>query len=100
MKKKTSSAIRIPSAKNADQPATRKMLWLVRDELKSEIRSLGLKNDSQFGEVRSQFEEMKSELFRMHTLLEEQNSNNRIVLEGLQAVWQRQDRVEQFLFKS
>jgi hypothetical protein len=30
----------------------------------------------------------------MQLLLEEQNSNNRIVLEALQGLWQRQDRLE------
>lgn len=94
MAKKDSRSIRIPSAKNQDQPATRKMLSLVRDELKSEIRALDLKIESRFKAVDSRFEEMKTESVRTNILLEEQHSNNRIVLEGLQALWQRQDRIE------
>jgi hypothetical protein len=100
--------IEIPSAKTGEQVATRKELHLVRDELKSDIRSLELKMDARFDVVESRFsahdsrftnieaslEKMKAEQFRMYALMEEQNSNNRIVLEGLQALWQRQDRIE------
>jgi chromosome segregation ATPase len=163
--KKKSETLRIPSAKAGDQPATRRMLSLVRDELKSEIRTLERKMDSRFDRMESRFdghdsrfksidsqfksidsqfksvdsrfknidsqfksidsrfknidsrfinidsqfkivdsrfndmearlEEIKSEQIRCNILLEEQNSNNRIVLEGLQALWQRQARVEE-----
>jgi hypothetical protein len=86
--------IKIPSAKTGDQTPTRKELFLVRDELKSDIRSLELKMDARFGGVESRLEKMQAEQFRMYALMEEQNSNNRIVLEGLQALWQRQDRIE------
>ena len=78
----------MPSARTEDQPATRRMLSLVRDELKSDIRSLERKMDSKF-------EKIESRLSEMALLMEEQNSNNRIVLEGLQALWQRQDRIEE-----
>ena len=46
MVRKDMPPIRIPSAKSGDQPATREMLYIVRDELKSEIRSHGAKTDS------------------------------------------------------
>jgi peptidoglycan hydrolase CwlO-like protein len=46
MVRKDMPPIRIPSAKNDDQPVTRKSLYLVRDELKSEIRSHSAKTDS------------------------------------------------------
>lgn len=101
MTKKSLSNIEIPSAKADRQPATRKMLSLVRDELKSEIRALDRKMDSrfhgmeaQFLKIDSQFEEMRAENRRTSILLEEQHANNRIVLEGLQALWQRQERIE------
>jgi hypothetical protein len=84
---KVRNPFKIPSAKAADQPATRKMLSLVRNELRSEIRALDLKVDSGF-------EKMDATLQRMDLRLEEQNANNRIVLEGLQLLWQRQERTD------
>jgi hypothetical protein len=124
MTNKKSTKLAVPSARAGDQPATRKMLGLVRDELKSDIRSLELKMESELGSVRaemaaefgsvraemaagfgsvraevgglrSEMSGIRAEVARMHLLLEEQNANNRIVLEGLQALWQRQDRLEQ-----
>lgn len=96
--KKVQNPFKIPSSKASDQPATRKMLSLVRDELRGEIRgfrdelhaemrSLGSKMDHRFGHFDTRFA-------RMELKLEEQNANNRIVLEGLQALWQRQERVD------
>ncbi len=93
MTKKIQSNPGIPSARSEDQPATRKIVTLVRDELKSEIRTLDRKMDSQF-------EKVNAELTGMKILLEEQTSNNRIVLEGLQALWQRQERIEDRLDKA
>ncbi|MBY0469815.1 hypothetical protein K2X30_01515 [bacterium] len=112
MSKKSGFPIKIPSAKVDDQPATRKMLRLVRDELRSEIRQLDRKMDTKFQEFEVKmdarfagqdskftgyFEALKADSTRMQLLLEEQNANNRIVLEGLQALWQRQDRIEKRL---
>ncbi|MBI4925073.1 MAG: hypothetical protein HY843_04040 [Bdellovibrio sp.] len=141
MTNKKLEKIKIPSANVEDQPATRKMLWLVRDELKSDIRSVDLKigsleskleskisaldsrinaldpkleskisalesklgsristleykTDAGFKLIGAKFEELRSDYHGMHILLEEQNSNNRIVLEGLQALWQRQEKIE------
>ena len=108
------SKFKIPSARSEDQPASRKLVYLVRDELKADIRRvetrLETKMDAGFSEVKTEMSQLRSEmtqmqadlkaelkadLFRMQILLEEQHSNNRIVLEGLQALWQRQDRIEQ-----
>ena len=122
MAKRENATIQIPSAKNGDQPATRRMLSLVRDELKSEIRALDRKADARFVRIESRLtetrdemktafaqmesrlgemkDEMKTELIRTQILLEEQHSNNRIVLEGLQALWQRQDRIEKKVDRS
>jgi hypothetical protein len=94
--------LEVPSAKNEDQPASRKMLSLIRDELKSEIKSeiktLERKMDACFQNMEVRFEdvitEMKTEGIRTRILLEEQHSNNRITLEGLQALWQRQVEIE------
>lgn len=113
--KKKKLDLSMPSARAEDQPATRKMLSLVRDELKSDIRALDQKMesrfqsldskfqaieskfqgiDSKFQSIESRFQGVDSRLARMELLFEEQNANNRIVLEGLQALWQRQDRLE------
>ena len=59
--------------------------------LKAEIQDL----KSDVHSLRSDFLRLEAGNSRMHLLLEEQNANNRIVLEGLQALWQRQDRVEE-----
>jgi predicted nuclease with TOPRIM domain len=94
--KKHPNPYEIPSTKASEQVATRKMLYLVRDELRSELRSgiqsLESKMEQRFGEMDARF-------VRMELRLEEQNSNNRIVLEGLQALWQRQERVDSRLAK-
>ena len=126
MAKKKSSMVRYPSIKAEDQPATRKMLSLVRDEIKADIRSLNQKIDghdtkfrsldtkvqsldtkvealctkvenidSKISGLRADFQKLEAGNFRMQLLLEEQNANNRIVLDGLQALWHRQDRLEQ-----
>lgn len=71
------------SSKSEDQPATRKMLTLVRKELTRKM-------DSGFSRI-------DASILRMEFLLEEQNANNRIVLEGLQSLWQRQDRIDTHL---
>ena len=128
-----------PSTSTDAQPVTRKMLQVVRREVKSEIRALSLKMDSKFKELDSKFfnidsrftsidsrfialdsrflaidsrfseqdskflriesklEDMSAKIERSNLLFEEQNSNNRIVLDGLQALWQRQTRLEQRL---
>ena len=115
MKKKTENPIRIPSARSEDQPATRKMLDLVKRELSQKISSEssrlegkidelrgefgGLRGEfsglrGEFGGLRAEFGEFNGSITRMELMFEEQNANNRIVLEGLQLLWQRQERHE------
>ncbi len=104
--------IKIPRADAGSQPASRKMLSLVRNELKEDIGQVRVEVDQVrvevaqlraevcFGftqlrsEMESKFSEIKAMTHRTSLLVEEQNANNRIVLEGLQALWQRQDRLE------
>ena len=50
--------------------------------------------NSKFGQTDSKFERVLSEIHRIGTLVEEQNSRNQIVLEGLTGLFQRQDRLE------
>jgi septal ring factor EnvC (AmiA/AmiB activator) len=118
-------ATKTRSAKKQDQlpfdtetgslPATRRMLHLVRDELKNEMKA-GFKGvhseiaqfHSEIAQVRSEFGQLRSEMSLVHSemsqvrsemarvgvLVEEQNANNRIVLEGLSGLWQRQGQFE------
>lgn len=80
-------SVRISTSKSDAQPATRKMLHLVRKEILQRM-------DARFSAVNSRFDHLESRFTRMEFLLEEQNANNRVVLEGLQSLWQRQDRLE------
>ena len=89
-------------------PVTRKMLYLVRDELKYDSGSLEKKMDAGFKEVDARFKEIdarfdrvdselasiRSEVTRIAILVEDQNAKNNIVLEGLSSLFHRQDRVE------
>jgi chromosome segregation ATPase len=50
--------------------------------------------DSKFNQMDSKFEQVLSAVARVGTGVEEQNSRNRVVLEGLTGLWQRQDRLE------
>jgi hypothetical protein len=98
-----------------DIPSTQGMLQLVRTELKSEMKAGFRQMDSRFEQIHSEiarldsrfshldskfshldskFEQMLSEVSRIGLLVEEQNSRNHIVLEGLTSLWQRQQRIE------
>jgi hypothetical protein len=122
MVRKDMPPIRIPSAKDDDQPATRKMLRLVRDELRSDIRSFGHRMDSgfleqnsrftsmeskftsldskffsidaQFAELRSQIMELVASVRYTNIMIEEERANRQSVVEGHQLLWQRQERME------
>ncbi len=99
-----------------DVPATQGMLEGVRSELKSEIRAVRFELTAQMtaldGRLTSQMtaldgkltaqmtamigqlETMNATLFRMAVANEAQRAENRIVLEALTGMMQRQDRVE------
>ena len=115
MRTKKAKTVRMPSAKSDDKPATRKMLKLVRHELVQkmdagfgrmearfiEMDARFIEMDARFGQMdarftrmESRFTESDSRFTQMQLKIEEQTANNRIVLEGLQALWQRQDRLE------
>lgn len=101
--------------KDHDLPATQGLVYAVRSELKADIRALKASMnsrfdefetrfgqidarfkqiDASFGQMNSRFEEVLSEVSRVGVLVEEQNSRNRVVLDGLSGLWHRQDRVE------
>ncbi|MGZ6311139.1 MAG: hypothetical protein ACXWOH_10935 [Bdellovibrionota bacterium] len=50
--------------------------------------------DSKFERLFSEFAHVASQVARIGVLVEEQHSNNRVVLEGHAGLWQRQDRLE------
>jgi hypothetical protein len=112
---KKSKTVRLSSAKSDDQPATRKMLKLVRRELIhrmdsgfnrmearfseidarfSSIDGRFSSIDARFSSIDARFNNLEGSNARMELLFEEQTANNKIVLEGLQAMWQRQDFME------
>lgn len=79
----------IKPMKSDDIPVTKKHLELVKNELKSETTSLRLETQSGFLKVEARFagfdarfERIESVLFEMKAILEDQNSRNRIVLDG------------------
>ena len=56
--------------------------------------SLNARMDALSAKIDAQFETMNATLFRMAVLSEEQRAENRIVLEALTGMMQRQDRLE------
>lgn len=86
--------IKVPSAKPDDQPATRGMLKSVSGQLHAEINQVRFDLKKDIADVKRDISEVKSMVHRSNLLVEEQNANNRIVLEGLQALWQRQADLE------
>lgn len=90
MRKKPEPKPRL-NLRTEDLPATQGMLQLVRNELKSDISELRAEMKSGFSQFDSQFDGLRSEFSRVAFLVEEQNSRNKVVLEGLTALWQRQD---------
>ena len=87
-----------------DVPVTQKMLYLVRDELKSDVKSLEHRlnarfssHDSRFESIESKLEKMSSDIHSIKILVEEQNAKNNIVLDGLTSLFYRQDRIEKLL---
>ena len=86
-KKATNRPVMTYPTRAAEVPTTQGMLYGVRDELKSDIRSLEFKVDSRF-------EKMTAEIHRIGLLVEEQNAKNNIVLDGLTSLFARQERIE------
>ncbi len=106
--------MKMPSAKPDDQLVTRGMLKAATKELRSEIiasekrlelKFSGLKGE--FAGLRSDFAELKAfvtaalasievKVNRSNVLAEEQRGENRMVLDGLFALWERQERHERY----
>lgn len=65
-----------------------------RAELKGEIQALDAKMVSGFSQMNSEFELLRADVHRTQVLMEEQRVENRIVLDGLKNLIDRQDRLE------
>ena len=63
-------------------------------EVKDLIRDTNIRVDNLQMEFRKEISEVKTMIHKTNLLVEEQSSNNRIVLEGLQMLWERQIRFE------
>ena len=74
-------------SKSKDVPVTHEMLFAVRDELKQEMKA-------GFKRVNADTAEIKGLFHQAMLRFEEQRSENKIVLEALQGLSQRQDRLE------
>lgn len=94
MKQKSAVTKLKPSPRSKDLPATQGMLHLVRTELKEEMKAGFHKMDAKFEKVFSEFARVSADVARIGLLVEEQNSRNQVVLEGLTGLYHRQDRVE------
>lgn len=104
-----------------DAFVNQKMLYKVRDELiaytdvkfhevKAEIHELraeihAVKAElqeikSEIHELKSQFSQLEKTMHKVALLVEEQNNRNKIVLDGLSQLFERQERVEKKLDSS
>ena len=84
---------KVPS-KTKDLPATHEMLHEVRNELK-QVMEAGFKRVSaDVVQVKSETHEIKSLFHQAMLRFEEQRAENKVVLEALQGLAQRQDRLE------
>lgn len=82
-------------------PATVGLVKEVREELRSEIRSVDHKVDSLEhkleavrSELKASIEDLKVSVHRTQVLMEEQRGENKIVLDGIKTLIERQDRLE------
>jgi outer membrane murein-binding lipoprotein Lpp len=94
MKRKKTSPSTIKRLSHNTMPASVGLVKEVRNELKSDISSLEHKVDSLEKRMDSKFEQVIAMSHRTLTLMEEQRGENRIVLDGLQTLNERQDRME------
>ncbi len=84
-----------------DLPATVGLVKEVRSELRAEFRKLDSKIDSVNKNLSSKISQVlvavhasQADVHRMQVIVEEQRGENRIVLDGLKNLWDRQDKIE------
>lgn len=75
-------------------PVTKKMLYRVRYSLRSDTTSLRYEMKAGFAKMEARFAKIDSPLHQMHLLLEEQNAKNNFVMDGLNFLYYRQERLE------
>lgn len=91
--------------KTEDFPVTLGMLYGVRDDLRSHISGVehslkaemgSLKQEvrSDFHLLRAEIKSMDSRIHQMHILAEEQNQRNKLVMDQMISLFNRQDRCE------
>jgi len=83
-----------PPIKSKDVPVTQKMLFGVRDELKTDISSVRFEIKSFRSEMDSRFQKVISEIHRVGVLVESQHAENRYVLDGYTSLNDRLEVVE------
>lgn len=83
--------------KSKDLPASVGLLNLSKQELKSDITTLRLESkvgftkvDGQISALRAEISDVKSAVFQIKALVEEQNSLNRVALDGYAAVYEEE----------
>ena len=116
MAKAKAKAKVVKPVRSPDVPVTQRMLYLVRDELKADVKEVrgeiqevrgeikqirgeikGLKGEIEGvkGSIQSLEGRLTSEIHRLALLMEEQNARNIYVLDGLTNLFGRQERLEQ-----
>ncbi len=115
MPKKPNDPMKLQKLTHARMPATVQLVCEVRDELKADIVSVREEVNSvrhevnsvrhevnsvrhelkaKINEVKSDIQKVLSSVHRTQTLMEEQRSENRVVLDGLITVNEHQNRIE------
>jgi tetrahydromethanopterin S-methyltransferase subunit G len=116
-KKSSAKRERLPD-RSSELLVNQRMLYLVRDELKADIRShdkrfdsidrrfesidkrfdsIDKRFDSLDAKLESRFASVESTLHRMMGLMEEQNNRNLAVLDGYQALYDHNERTDRRL---
>lgn len=64
------------------------------DAVDEKFEALEKKMDSRFNQISSEIQGLRTDMHQMLILMEEQNARNKIVLEGYEQLYLRQDRLE------
>jgi hypothetical protein len=93
--------MREPKAKKSLKPrksshilVTKKMLFGVRDELKSDITTLRLETKAAITDVKADVSKVLAAVHRVEVLVEEQNARNIFVLDGYTSLSDRVSQLE------
>jgi hypothetical protein len=93
---RASKKFRITSrTRHDDLPASVGLVKEARAELGTEIQRVRTDIQSVRNEIQAVRQEVVAEIHRTQALMEEQRGENKIVLDGIKALMERQDRVEE-----